>query len=222
MSYFDEVSVVKNRRLGHDRDAENAHWLVECAVCSSGTLLAIAIGAVPAGYERELAGAESAWLMCTTCGMGAFAIGSAFEPKFVFPRPFPFPVPDHLETSVSETWLEALRSFSAQAYTGCTLMCRKIIFHMAVETGLPAKNERGSAPNFDQCLSQLVTEGYITPRQKDEWAGSIRLWGNAATHELAAIEKDIAYSALEFTYELLRMVYTFSAAARAAQKTADS
>lgn len=51
---------------------------------------------------------------------------------------------------------------------------------------------------------------------------SIRQWGNKATHELEPINREVAYSALEFTLELLRMVYSFpGAAAEATQRTED-
>lgn len=181
-------------------------------------MLAVAIGDIPAGMIREIIYGKAGWLMCPVCGMGAFAVGEAHAPEKVFPQGLPFPVPDHLEAQVEQTWLEALRSFSASAYTSCALMCRKLIFHMAVDAGLDEKNGRGRAPGFEECVDHLVAEGYITQRQKDQWVDSIRDWGNTATHDLASTDRDTAHSALEFTLQLLQMVYVFPNASPGAGK----
>lgn len=218
MKYFDNLKVVDTRNRPYDRQNDQAHWLVKCPVCDSGTMLAVAIGNIPAGLSREITYGEAGWLMCAVCGMGAFAVGNSANPEKVFPQALPFHVPDHLETQVEQTWLEALRSFRASAYTSCALMCRKLIFHMAVDAGLPAKNDRDRAPRFDQCVDHLVTEGYITQRQKNQWVDSIREWGNTATHDLASTDKSTAHSALEFTLQLLQMVYVFPSAAPGGSK----
>lgn len=223
MSFFDELNMVDNRRPQMSPHSDSAHWLVRCPTCDSGSMLAIAVGVVPAGFSTELGyNDHAAWLMCSVCGMGSFAVGTPGRPVKVFPRPWPFAVPDHLEDHVRGTWIEALRAYAAEAFTSSSLMCRKIVFHMAVEAGLPAKNDRGFAPNFEACVKHLVKEEYITKRQQNQWVDSIRQWGNKATHELEPINREVAYSALEFTLELLRMVYSFpGAAAEATQRTED-
>ena len=178
-------------------------------------MLAIAEGRAPSALKdrNSISGSHSAWLMCVACGMGAFAVGTNHDVEHVFPRPKPFDIPRNLSDEVSDTWNEALLSYTATAFTSCALMCRKIIFHMAVEAGLPEKNDKGRAPGFEQCVNHLVTAGHITQRQKDQWVDSIREWGNTATHDLAPIDKDTALNALEFTYQLLQMVYAFPNAA---------
>ena len=50
---------------------------------------------------------------------------------------------------------------------------------------------------------------------------SVRKWGNTATHDLAPINKDLAFNALEFTYQLLQMVYAFPGAALEKAKEAN-
>lgn len=223
MSFFDALIMVNNQHPLMSPYSDSAHWLVKCPTCSSGSMLAIAIGKAPAEFSEELEHNDhAAWLMCSVCGMGSFAAGAPDRPVKVFPRPLPFAVPDHLEDQVRATWIEALRAYAAEAFTSSSLMCRKIVFHMAVQAGLPAKNDRGFAPNFETCVKHLVDEGYITKRQQDQWVDSIRQWGNKATHELEPISREVAYSALEFTLELLRMVYSFpGAAAKATQRTED-
>lgn len=210
MSFFDYLETVSHRNSVYDRHGDEAQWHVKCTVCSSGTMLAVARGHTPAAYrDLSLVDDGCAWLMCSACGMGAFAIGDAYKQRMVFPKPSPFDTPDHLPKDLEQTWLEARRSFSISAFTGSALMCRKIIFHLAVDAGLPSKNEKGFAPRFEDCVDHLVAEEYITARHKRQWVDSIRKWGNVATHELAPINEQVAYSALEFTRHLLIQVYTF-------------
>lgn len=210
MSYFDYLNTVSTGNPSFGRQENAAHWLVNCPVCDSGSMFAVARGQTPVVYRDDsLSEDRAAWLMCSVCGMGAFAIGDAINQRKVFPKPLPFSTPKHLPEQLEQTWMEALRSFSASAFTGSALMCRKIIFHMAVDAGLPPKNEKSFAPRFEDCVTHLVNEGYITTRHRNQWFDSIRKWGNVATHELDPIDEKIAYSALEFTRHLLIQVYTF-------------
>ena len=222
MGYFDNLKIVRASRGPYLSTDQTAQWAVDCPGCGSRRMLAVAMGSCPDKFEgRAGFDAESAWLMCVACGMGAFAVGTAEQVHFAIPDTEPFDIPDNLSEEVAGTWDEALMSYTATAYTSCALMCRKIIFHMAVEAGLPAKNEKDRAPGFEQCVNHLLDVGYITPRQKDQWVDSIRKWGNTATHELAPISKDVAYNALQFTHQLLQMVYAFPAAAPGGDATSE-
>lgn len=218
MGYFDDLRTVATPgRTNFASHSTNAQWAVTCPCCGSGTMLSLAVGSQP----RDLARATqecSAWLVCVNCGMGAFAVGYSDNARVLFPKNEPFGVPENLSDEVSGTWNEALKSFTASAYTGCALMCRKIIFHMAVEAGLPEEDGRGKGPSFFDCIDHLVQEGLITGRQKEQWVDSIRKWGNTATHKLAPVDEDVAYLALQFTYQLLQMVYAFPNAAPGGEK----
>ncbi|MFC2668087.1 MAG: DUF4145 domain-containing protein [Corynebacterium matruchotii] len=202
MSFYDTL-----RFIGHDysQDEDTVWWSAQCPYCGTVTMLAIALGKAPDGYRN----CHSAWLMCVKCGIGSWAIGNSDYVTFQYSQPAPFTTPDHLSPEVKATWEEACNSFTVGAYTACTLMCRKLIFYMAVEEGLPEKNDRNRAPGFEQCIDYLVESGLITSRYRDEWVDSIRVWGNAATHDLAVIEKNIAKKALSFTHSLLQMMYEF-------------
>lgn len=214
MGYFDELRTVFTGQDRYSAPFEDAQWAVECSGCGNKRMLAIAMGDIPEKFsERGFTASLSGWLMCIACGMGAYAIGTPGYVEHVFPGPEPFGLPKNLSFDVAMTWEEALKSFTATAFTSCALMCRKIIFHMAVEAGLPEKNNKGRAPGFEQCVNHLVTAGHITQRQKDQWVDSIREWGNTATHDLAPIDKATAFNALQFTYQLLQMVYSFPDAA---------
>ena len=213
MGYFDSLRLVKNHHHAYSAQDSSAYWRVTCPDCGSGTMLAIAQGDLPATAKKELSGGSSAWLMCNVCGMGTFAMGYSSSPAKLYPRAKPLNLPNYLDEDVRKTALEALGCYTVDAFTACTLMCRKIIFHMAVDAGLPEKNERGFAPSFFDCVEHLVEEGYITKRQKEQWVDSVRVWGNTATHELDSLDGKVALSALEFTFQLLKMVYSFAGAA---------
>ena len=202
MSFYDTL-----RFIGHDysQNEDTVWWSAQCPCCGTVTMLAIALGEAPDEYYN----CHSAWLMCVKCGIGSWAIGDLDNVIVQYPSAAPFATPDHLSREVKSTWEEACNSFTMGAYTACTLMCRKLIFYMAVEEGLPEKNDRNRAPGFEQCINYLVESGLITSRYRDEWVDSIRIWGNAATHDLAVIEKNIAKKALSFTYSLLQMMYEF-------------
>lgn len=176
-------------------------------------MLAIVKGSAPKNNLCPV-GIGSVWLLCTVCGQGAWAVveygnGNVRQ----YPAPLPLETVDRLSEEVLVSWNEARSCFAANAFTACTLMCRKIIFHMAVDKGLPAENAKGFAPSFFDCVDYLVEESFITERQRQEWVDSLRLWGNIATHTLGSVTLEVASQALKFTYYLLQMVYEFPAAA---------
>lgn len=224
MSFVTELHVVDPGNYGHYRPHDDkAQWSVTCPSCGSATMLMIAFGKTPRNYAgrpdfsiRPNEGA--AWLMCLACGMGAFAIGTPDEQRLLHPKAEPFGTPANLSDAVQTTWNEALKSFSASAFTSCALICRKIIFHMAVEAGLPEKDDRGWSPGFEECVDHLVAVGHISRLQKNQWVDSIRRWGNTATHELNPVDEATAYSILQFTFQLLQMVYAFPDAANGERK----
>ena len=202
MSFYDTLRVIGRY---YSQDEDTVWWSAQCPCCGTVTMLAIALGKAPYGYHN----CYSAWLMCVKCGAGSWAIGDSDNVVVQYPSAAPFTTPDHLSPEVKTTWEEACNSFTVGAYTACTLMCRKLIFYMAVEEGLPEKNDRNHAPGFEQCINYLVESGLITSRYQGEWVDSIRVWGNAATHDLAVIDKSVAEKALTFTHSLLKMVYEF-------------
>ena len=209
MGYFDSLRLL-NRHSGYafQMNSNEAQLRTSCPDCSAGTMFCLAYADPPESSGR-LSATGSAWLICGSCGAGAFVIQRGEKIIAKYPQDLPFGVPAGLTDGVRNTWEEALRSYSANAYTSCTLMCRKIIFHMAVEAGLPAVNAKGFAPKFVECINQLVDAGWITARHRDQWVDSIREWGNKATHELDPIDKSTAMKALEFTFQLLQMGYAF-------------
>ncbi|HUG00625.1 MAG TPA: DUF4145 domain-containing protein [Longimicrobiales bacterium] len=105
-----------------------------------------------------------------------------------------------LPEDVAEAYDEARACFGVGGFTGCELVCRKILMHVAVEKG--AKE----GEPFQAYIDYLADQRYVTPPMRP-WVDRIRAHGNLATHRLAKPEKARAESTLMFTGELLRLVY---------------
>ena len=83
---------------------------------------------------------------------------------------------------------------------------RKILLHVAVEKGLPAKNDKDRAPTFVACIEHLQEHGYVTPPMS-KWVEKIKDVGNEGAHDLPAIAKDQAELVATFTMQLLVLTY---------------
>lgn len=94
------------------------------------------------------------------------------------------------------------------------MMCRKMLFHLAVTNGLPAKSANNHAPNFAQAVKHLEAEGIITIRMRP-WVDRIRDIGNDANHEVEAISPVQAMDVARFTEQLLRLSFEMDALVQA-------
>ena len=135
------------------------------------------------------------WLLCPECGRGSVQNGNVMLPS----RPS-FPAIDGLSGGIRTLHDEARASFDARAYTGCEMLCRKILMAAAVDKGA-GKNEK-----FVQYVDYLSSEGYITPPLK-EMATIIRGIGNRATHEIDAPDLGRSRHTLVFTRRILDSMY---------------
>lgn len=217
------IQTIYTHKNPYSESSSGAWWKTKCPGCSASTMLALAIFELGTRSETLPTGGKTlsplpknfthsvkqkrAWLMCPSCHAGAVATGSYFDVVECLPAALPYRVPENLPEDVAHTWGEALSCFSGGSYTACALMCRKLLLHMAVDKGLEPGD--GNGPNFADCLKHLVREGYVTQRQADGWADLVRQWGNMATHEVAPIDRATADRSLQFTLQLLEMVYSF-------------
>ena len=71
------------------------------------------------------------WLRCAACGSGAVASGGE-----VHPAPRPFGSVEGLPEVDARIWDEARTCFGAAAYTAAVMLCRKLLFHIAVDKGV--------------------------------------------------------------------------------------
>ena len=184
---------------------------ITCPVCGEGKTVNIAV----AKDKRPFADTGYRWMVCQDCCGASIAI--AYEDGWATvypPRPSGRQI-ESLPTDVVKMWEEANLTYSVGAYTSAVLMCRKIVFATAVKCGLPAKNEKGRAPKFEECVNYLVEKGVITTHIKNNWADSIRTWGNAATHEIQSVKESTADKAIKFTEQVLLLSFEYPGAAKA-------
>lgn len=106
----------------------------------------------------------------------------------------------NLPPGIAELYDEGRSSFGAYAYTGCEMVCRKILMNAAVNKGAE-KNK-----TFVYYVDHLESNGYVTPLLK-EMAVTIRRNGNKATHEIDPSDRKRAEHMLKFTRRILDTIY---------------
>ena len=110
----------------------------------------------------------------------------------------------NLSQEIEQLYNQARRCIQAGAYTGCILICRKILMHVAVEEGA------NSGQNFLSYVTYLQTNNYIPPKGQG-WVDYIRQRGNEENHEIVLSSLEDATLLIDFTSMLLRNVYDFPA-----------
>ena len=110
----------------------------------------------------------------------------------------------HLPPEISELYDQACRSTQVNAYSGCILLCRKLLMHVAVEQGADPSQ------SFLSYVEYLVNNGYVPPNGRG-WVDQIRQRGNEANHEIYIASCGDAIELLAFVEMLLKFVYEFPA-----------
>lgn len=90
------------------------------------------------------------------------------------------------------------------------MLCRKLLFHLAVNFGLPAQDDKGRAPTFSASVQQLEDSGIITVRMRP-WVDRIKDVGNEANHVIAPIDEETAMDVARFTEQILRLSFEMDA-----------
>lgn len=177
----------------YDGSTADAWYDYHCAHCGHDVT-----GIVVARYvEQTIYGLERAtWLLCPSCGDASIITRSGDQ----FPAPIPGPDLQGLPPDISAAYDEARRCLGISALTACSMMCRKILMHVAVEKGA-----RAGEP-FEKYVNYLQEQGYIAPTMKP-WVDRIRQLGNEGAHDLEAPSREATDSVLAFTGGLLRVVY---------------
>jgi hypothetical protein len=101
---------------------------------------------------------------------------------------------------VDALYEEARGCMGVPAYTGAVLLCRKILMHVAVESGADV------GLKFIQYVDYLWEQHYVPPNAKG-WVDHIREKGNEATHEIVQMSREEAEQLISFTEILLKLVY---------------
>jgi Domain of unknown function (DUF4145) len=170
---------------------------LDCAHCGrrvSGAVIAVA--AVPGIGSLSC-------VQCPNCGWGSLQQpGGAIEPGVRYG-----PVVEGLPPEVERAYEEARACMSVNANTAAELVCRGILMHVATD--------KGAKPglSFEKYLDHLSASGYITPPMRP-WTDRIRRHGNAAAHQLEPVPRERAEDTIEYTAQLLRLVYEMDARAQ--------
>jgi len=152
-------------------------------------------GHVIALYGRDLP-AIVTWVICPICSHGSVLDYDGIT----YPPPKFGDSLQGLPTEVAQAYEEARNCMSVKAFSSCTLICRKILMHVAVDKGDTAGKK------FAEYIDYLRSGGYTTSVMND-WVEKIREGGNESTHEIPSASEEKAKNVLLFTIQLLRNVY---------------
>lgn len=129
-----------------------------------------------------------------------------FIDEIIYKTQFPLPKREnnlhHIPSEINKVYQEAIDSYSAGAFTGTTLLCRKLLMSIAVNLG--AKENQ----NFAEYVKFLDDEGYITKTSRN-WVDMIRTIGNKATHDLDVSTQEEAEKVLTFCEMILKTNYEY-------------
>lgn len=129
-----------------------------------------------------------------------------FIDEIIYDTQIPLPKRDtnlkNIPLEISKVYQEALDAYSAGAFTGTTLLCRKLLMNIAVDLG--AKENQ----TFAEYVNFLDKQHYISPRSHN-WVDEIRKIGNKATHNLDLNTKKEADKDLTFCEMILKTNYDY-------------
>ncbi|GAA0986839.1 hypothetical protein ENKNEFLB_01950 [Nocardioides aquaticus] len=193
----DDLALIKGLPTGpmFSMGDERAWAKVSCDSCSAPQMLVIV----------RCDGEGQQWLRCPTCKAAAIVDGAVVLPRQSGLRnPAGQPEPDQY------VWDEVRACMSAGAHNAVVMLCRKLLFHLAVSQGLPPKNARNRAPSFEQAVNHLEAEGLVTSRMRP-WVVKIKDVGNEANHEIPRVTAADARTIAKFTEQMLLMTYEYPA-----------
>jgi hypothetical protein len=190
---YDDVTPLSVPSRNFDPRRDEAWTRAECDQCGEGQVAVVAFAANN--------GKKIVWLRCVSCRRGMVSNNDVISPP-----PIPLGIPRGVVDDNLSVWNEVRRCLGVGAYSAAVMMCRKLLFHVAVSHGLAEKNGNGRAPNFYQALEHLQDEGIITAPMR-KWADRIKDVGNQQNHEIAPIDPDDARDIARFTEKLLELAF---------------
>jgi Domain of unknown function (DUF4145) len=159
-------------------------------------------GRVVAGYRKKANNGKGKnysdimFILCTSCAKGSVWLSDGT----IIPGNSPAEALQGLTPEVNAAWEEARNCFAINAFTGCELLCRKILMSIGVDKGAD------EGKSFKYYINYIEQQKYITPPMKP-WADRIRLNANDTTHKLAPPDRKHCEDTLMFTKQLLVLVY---------------
>lgn len=180
----------------------DTHVREPCAFCGGDQMIVVGLARHTTGVDKR---PSVRWLRCVSCYRG-----HVDNEGTVSPGVRPLDTPSVLSGADLAAWNEALGCLSVGANTAAVMMCRKLLFHVAVQHGLPEKDSSGRAPNFAKALKHLEDEGVITKLMRP-WVDKIKDVGNEANHEIPSTSQEQAMDVAMFTRQLIRLAYELPA-----------
>ncbi|MFS3914342.1 DUF4145 domain-containing protein [Bacillus australimaris] len=168
-----------------------------CGYCNS--LTAPSYGYVTSGYDRNGLIVGARILICPNCKQPTF-----FD-EFNSQYPSANNIMDninYLPDDVQELYKEVCDSFSVHAYTGASILARKMIMNIAIEKKAEVDL------SFANYVEYLVTNG-VVPKSAEKWLNTVRKNGNEAAHKTSKSSKEETEKIIKFLVILLRSVYEF-------------
>lgn len=191
--------LVSERRGGVIGVTSTDAWAqAQCGHC--GHSQAAVVGRTAPGHMPAVT-----WLRCVACRAGMVRNGD-----MVCPPSQPLATPAGVVGTELAVWSEVRTCLGAGAYTSAVMLCRKLLFHIAVAHGLPPKDAKDRAPSFAAAVEHLETEGLVT-RKMRPWVDRIKDVGNDANHEITPVDQSSALDVATFTEQLLRLTYEMDA-----------
>lgn len=196
-----DLSVISNVYQSRDAGDEKSSMRAPCAFCGGDQMVVVAFSDARAVGGRP----HVVWLRCISCFRGIVVNESGVSPSTM-----PLDTPEVLLGDDLVAWNEVRSCLAAGANTAAVMMCRKLLFHIAVAHGLPDKNTKGRAPSFADALEHLEDEGVITKLMRP-WADKIKDVGNEANHEIPSTSSGDAMAVAKFTRQLIMLAYELPA-----------
>jgi len=199
---LDKLHLVQSIYASYTRGDSEAFALSVCSNCSGTQMVVLA-------WTND----GQAWYRCANCGFGKvnnFGISA--------PSAAPLSNPKGLAGTELDVWTEVRRCLSIAAPTAAVMLCRKLLFHIAVANGLPAKNDKDRAPTYAEAVKALEDAEVIT-RKMRPWVNRIKDVGNDANHELEPVTMESAMDVALFTEQVLRLAYEMDALMIEAEQT---
>ena len=187
--------VVSDRLGAYPATDGNAWTMADCPDCGGSQMAVVAYSQVT----------STQWFRCVNCMRGLVRHRGIISPTLK-----PLSIPKGVAGVELAVWKEVRECLGVGAYTAAVMMCRKLLFHVAVAHELPAKDAKDRAPSFVEAVQHLESEGLISKRMRP-WVDRIKDVGNDANHEITPITEDVAMDVATFTEQLLRLTYEMPA-----------
>ncbi|UDB49877.1 DUF4145 domain-containing protein [Bacillus safensis] len=187
------------------RHYENERWIntvdmegerFSCGYCNS--LTAPNFGYITSEYNISEYHVVPRILICPNCNKATYL--DEFNQQY--PPANSMRNIKHLPSDVQELYKEVCDSYSVHAYTGASILARKMIMNVAVE------KEAKKGKNFVYYVEFLV-DNAVVPKSTKKWLDAVRENGNEAAHETQKSSREDTEKIINFLEILLRSVYEF-------------